>query len=136
MDPNNFFVGLDYRDRAHLYGDELGKYDLAIQDWSTLIKRDPEDSFYRVSRAKIYGVVGKYDLAIQDYNKAVKLDPKSVLAFYGRAKVYALKRNFPMAIEDLKKTMQLNPSFKSSVRKESAFDAMRNHPDFIKLIGK
>jgi hypothetical protein len=50
--------------------------------------------------------------------------------------VYALKRNFPLAIADLKKAMQFDPSFKDSARNEAAFDTIRKHPDFIKLVGE
>lgn len=134
--PDNLFVTLDYMQRAFCY-EKLGKFDLAIRDWSILIKMQPKDSSNYASRADLQNELGKHDLAIRDYSTAITLDPKANSSiYYGRALAYAAKKNIPKAITDLKKAIQLDPYYKEKAKKESRFDIIRQHPDFIGLTGK
>ena len=102
LNPGSMFTASDYKYRAYSY-EKIGKYDLAILDWSQIIKRETEDAFYYERRANLYGLVGKYHLAIQDYNKAVGLDPKNVLAYFGRPRCMPSTGMCPWPLKILKR---------------------------------
>jgi tetratricopeptide (TPR) repeat protein len=134
--PDDLFAGLDFMMRANLY-EELGKLDLAVRDWHTLIKRKQDDAYYYRKRGELYGRLGKYDQAIKDYNKAIALEPKgsaATVAYYGRALAYARKGDSKKAIQDLTKAIRLDPGYKNKARNEAEFGSIQNRPDFIKLI--
>lgn len=121
--------------RAVTY-ENLGKFDLAIRDWSKLIELKPKESGNYRARAENYAKLKKYDLAIKDYGKAVSLAPKEGALYYGRARIHALLKDKHKAIKDLTVAIQLSQSYKESARNEAAFDSVRQHADFIKLVVK
>jgi tetratricopeptide (TPR) repeat protein len=132
---DSFFITNDYMMRAIIY-EEMGKFDSAIRDWTTLIGMEPKESSNYGFRASCYYKLGKYDLAIKDYTAAITLNPKTPsYVYYGRATAYAAGKNTGKAIADLKKAIQLDPSYKDKARKEPKFDSLRKHRDFIKLLG-
>ncbi len=134
--PDHLFASHDYMLRAMSY-EKLGKFDLAIQDWTNLLKRKPDDPFYLSERADLYSKIGKYDQAIKDYGKSIALNPReAAAAYYGRALAYALKGDSRKSIQDLRNAIQLNPGYKANVRNEAGFNSLQQQPDFIKLIGK
>lgn len=134
--PDDLFAPHDYMLRAMSY-EKLGKFDLAIQDWNTLLKRKPDDPFYLSIRADLYSKIGKYDQAIKDYSKSIALKPReAVAAYYGRALIYAFKGDSRKSIQDLRNAIQLDPGYKAKVLSEAGFNSLQHHPDFIKLIGK
>ncbi len=135
--PDDLFAGLDFMMRANLY-EELGKLDLAVRDWDTLVKRKPGDALCYQRRGELYGKLGKYDQAITDLNKALTLEPKgygATAAYYRRALAYAQKGDSQKAIQDLTKAVQLDPSYKNKARSEKGFGPIRHLPAFIKLMG-
>src|SRR5256885_11149876 len=50
-----------------------GQYDLAIQDFASAIKRNPNDAAAFYSRGSSYFAKGQTDSAIQDFDKAINL---------------------------------------------------------------
>ena len=135
LDPDSLFITHDYMMRAATY-ENLGKFDLAIRDWSKLIELKPKESGNYRDRAENYGKLKKYDLAIKDYGKAISLAPKEVAAYYGRAQIHALLNDPSKVIQDLTVAIQLSPGYKVSARNDAAFGSVRQHPDFIRLVGK
>ncbi len=135
LDPDGLFVSSDYMMRAATY-ENLGKFDLSIRDWNKLIELRPDESYNYEARAENYVKLKKYSLAIKDYGKAVSLAPKEAALYYGRARIHVLLKDLPKAIQDLTVAIQLSPSYKESARNEATFDAVRQYPDFIKLVGK
>ncbi|MFZ1616180.1 MAG: hypothetical protein WAT41_02385 [Flavobacteriales bacterium] len=57
---------------------------LALKDYSTAIKLDPDNSFYYLERAD-YCLELKPKSAITDYSKAIKLSPTDCRGYLGRA---------------------------------------------------
>lgn len=134
--PDHLFASHDYMLRAMSY-EKLGKFELAIQDWTNLLKRKPDDPFYLGMRADLYSKIGKYDQAMKDYGKSIALNPgQAAAAYYGRALIYALKGDSRKSIQDLRNAIRLNPGYKANVRNEAGFNSLQHHPDFIKLLGK
>jgi len=135
--PDNLFATLDYSSRAESY-ELLGKFDLALKDWNVLHAKNPKDPGNLTHIAELYRKLGKYDRSLAYYNKAAALklkDYEARILYYGRAQTYAAKGDAGKAVGDLRILIQSDPGYKALARKEKAFDPIRNHPDFIKLIG-
>jgi tetratricopeptide (TPR) repeat protein len=134
LEPKNYYAFLF---RSQFYY-RIGKYDLALRDCDKVIilKTNSSDLYEdRIFRADLYSRLGKYDMAIKEYDNLIQLHPKYGSAYFARAKVYALRGMTPKAILDLKKAMELDPSRKTAARQEKQFDKIRNHPEFLRLIG-
>ncbi len=69
--------------RGNTY-DALHKYDLAIADYSEVIRLLPEFEYGYANRALVYCRKGNFQAAISDYDHALRLNPKNVYARYGR----------------------------------------------------
>lgn len=135
MDPESFFVSHDYMLRAITYED-LGKFALAIRDWSKLIELRPQEAHNYRTRAGLYGKVGRYEAALKDYSQAIALNPREgAETYYGRALLYASRGDSRKSIQDLRNAIQLDPGYKARARSEAGFGALRQDPDFIRLIG-
>lgn len=59
-----------YYKRAFFY-DLLGKYDLAIKDYSTSLSLNPSYAYSYLGRADMFRKIGECDLAQQDYEKVI-----------------------------------------------------------------
>ena len=117
IDPLDMYVAStapkpEYRaDAYNLRGwaqQQLGKDEIAIQDFSRAIELFPKTYFYR-NRGKSYSNLGKFDLGIADATKAIELDPKQGLAYFNRGLAYMQQKNNPPAIADFTKVMELDP---------------------------
>ena len=54
----------------------MAQYDRAIEDFSEVISKDPENANAYFNRGCCYDSVGELDLAIADYSIALELDMK------------------------------------------------------------
>lgn len=132
---DSLFIAGDYMLRAIIY-EEMGKFDLAVRDWTTLIKLEPENSSNYAFRASGYDKLGKYDLAVRDYDKALTLKPGGESwIYYGRAMTHAAGKDADKAVMDLKKAIQLDPGYRDKARTEPRFAILSRHPGFIRLTG-
>ncbi|NPU84789.1 MAG: tetratricopeptide repeat protein [Syntrophaceae bacterium] len=118
-------IGFNFKQRGIMY-EMIGRKNLALSDYSKAAELYGDDASRR----------GDYEFAIDQYNDAVKLKPERATLFYKRALVYALMGDSKKALTDLKKAMELDSSCKDSARKAPQFNSIRNHPGFIKLVGK
>jgi lipoprotein NlpI len=81
---------LSTRDRAMVFNirgnnyDALRKYDLAIADYSEVIRLLPDFEYGYANRALEQCRKGNYQAAIPDYDQALRINPKSAYARYGR----------------------------------------------------
>jgi tetratricopeptide (TPR) repeat protein len=63
---------VDYEWKAQIY-EFLGKYDLAIADYTKVIQENDDDELLFLSRGKIYLKTKNYQLAIDDFTKALEI---------------------------------------------------------------
>jgi tetratricopeptide (TPR) repeat protein len=99
-----FFVrGISY--------DNKQDYDRAIQDYSEVIRLDPNDARAFYARGNAYRDKQDYDRAIQDYNEAIRLDPNHSYVFTNRGNVYFYKQDYDRAIQDYNEAIRLDPNY-------------------------
>lgn len=109
----DFFVG--YCFRGELYRD-LGKYDLAMEDFNRAIQKNPAFVQAYLHRGDTYSRQNKYDSAIADYTKALELiqsdkntgDSERQLAYAKRSIAYREKGDIPGAVADANRVIALD----------------------------
>jgi tetratricopeptide (TPR) repeat protein len=100
-------------DGAFLYGDRVPRdqkeYDQAVEDYSALIRRDPNFPGAFFHRGDAWTKKGEYDKAIKDYSEAIRREPKSFEPFFNRGYARAKKGEYDKAIKDFDEVIRLNP---------------------------
>lgn len=88
--------------RANSY-ERLGKPELAIADYSVLIKANPKDDSAYEKRSKLYVAAGHLDKALSDANKAIDLYPGENPArlYRLRADIHKRSGHASLAAKDL-----------------------------------
>ena len=76
-----------YFDKGRDYGRD-GKYQLAINEYTTAIRLNPDASASYNNRGVAYHNLGQYERSIQDYDKAIQIDPTYALAYNNRGVAY------------------------------------------------
>ena len=65
--------------RGDYYND--GKYRLALDEFTTAIRLNPNYTYAYWYRGYAYYELGQYQRAIEDFDKAIQLDPDMALAY-------------------------------------------------------
>ena len=112
IDPN--LLSAAYVLRGNSYS-ELAKYDLAIRDYTTLIRMYPNAARYRVFRGRTYYLAKNYDRAIKELTDAIRLDPKGYVAYFWRALCHDAQRNVELALADTNASLARNPDHAASL---------------------
>ena len=80
----------------------------AIDDFSTVIRLDPQHEWAYYSRGECYALLEQYDLALADYDRALQLNPTNHFALAGRGIVFLKQKNYPKAIADFTEAIRIN----------------------------
>jgi tetratricopeptide (TPR) repeat protein len=88
---------------------DLGRYDVALQDFDRAIKLVPEYPDAYNSRALAQAGLGKYDLAIQDFDEAIRLDPNYAIAIFNRALTLQTMGRTDDAAKDFARAKEVGP---------------------------
>jgi tetratricopeptide (TPR) repeat protein len=94
-------------DRAEAY-QKVRRIDLAIDDYTEAIRRDPASSDHYDKRGALFSRNNAYDRAIADFNEAIRLQPKADY-FISRGNAYSLKGDPVRAIADYDEALKLEP---------------------------
>ncbi|MBR0780837.1 tetratricopeptide repeat protein [Bradyrhizobium iriomotense] len=92
--------------RASAYS-KKGAFELAVADYSELIRLHPQNVYAHYNRAYSYYQLGELDRAIADYGEAIRLNPKDQRAYYSRGVSYSTKGDFDRAIADYTRAIEL-----------------------------
>jgi len=92
--------------RGIAYG-ELGKFDLALEDYNQAIQFNPELADAYNNRGWTYQQMGKYDLAGQDFDAAIELKADFGIAYNNRGSVYRELGKIDLALADYSKAIEL-----------------------------
>lgn len=99
----NFWEYFFRANRKYIEGDFSG----AIEDYSEVIKLNPNYTDAYINRAICYAEQKKHKQAILDYNKAIELYPSYALTYNNRGCSYSELGNHEQAIQDYTKAMEL-----------------------------
>jgi tetratricopeptide (TPR) repeat protein len=85
------------------------EYQEAIDEMTTLIKRQPEEAGHYRFRAELFRIWGKLDRARRDYLKMIELMPDMAIAWNGLAEVDLQAGNYDKAHQSALKALELAP---------------------------
>jgi tetratricopeptide (TPR) repeat protein len=88
-----FFRGCAYED--------LGNYNLAVNDFTSAINIEPNNSIYLYFRGTLYIKLNKDDLAFNDFTKCIEIDGYPD-AYKDRGNIYIRRGKIDLAIQDYK----------------------------------
>ncbi len=114
--------GLYVRGYRHL---ENQKYDLAIADFSEVIKLKPDHFFARRERGEVRLILGQNDQAIADETEAIKINPESAEAHEFRGAAYFGNGDFDRAVDDISKAISLGSQRKAWAHAVRAISLLR-----------
>jgi len=125
LSAKNQSVAFYKRGNAHL---SLGDFDMAIDDYTKALAKNPnlsqafsqrgvayerkgklDQSMANVTRGKAYAKKAEYDMAIDEYTRAIKINPDNGDVYYRRGKVYAVMDKHDEAINDFTSALQQIP---------------------------
>lgn len=100
-------IMIAYNNRGYSYM-QLGKFDLAIEDFNVALKLSPTSMTYN-NRSQAFLKKGDSAKALADVFKAIELNPQSSLPYSNRAAVYIGMGKYESALADLDKAISITP---------------------------
>jgi lipoprotein NlpI len=94
--------------RGNTY-DALHKYDLAIADYTEVIRLLPDFEYGYANRALMHSRKGNYQAAIADYDQALRLNAMNTYARYGRGVARLRAGDAAGGNDDIKAALQSDP---------------------------
>jgi S1-C subfamily serine protease/uncharacterized protein len=89
---------------------DVGRFSEAVDDFTFVIRREPQIAGFYDNRQNAYRRSGRLDEALNDANKAIGLAPTYSFAFRGRANVYNDMGKYDLAVRDYDEAIQLAPN--------------------------
>jgi mitochondrial import receptor subunit TOM70 len=90
-----------------------GQYDLALNDFNTVINNDQADPKLRsnalTKRASLHMQQQDKDKSFEDFEKAISIDPENSDIYHHRGQVYLLIEELTNAVADFSKATEINP---------------------------
>lgn len=112
----------------------LGRFREAIRPLELAATHRPTDPALAVALGWCYKRTNKLAQAIDALNRAVRAHSEDALLHYNLACYWSLAGNPEKAVESLGIAFDLEPMFRTSVRDETDFDALRGNPEFERLV--
>ena len=91
--------------------DELGLYEMALENIDMAIDLDPNDDSYVSVKADLLYDMGRFDEAIEAYNEFIKVNPEFYGGYYRRGFMKDNLHDVDGAIDDYTTSIVLNPDF-------------------------
>lgn len=110
FDSLNFAAQDDLLRQKALHEIKQGNYTAAIELFSLLIKRNPQNVTAYNNRGLLYFQNGQFSHALADYNNALQLNPKLAKIYNNRANCYASMGQPMEALFDYERALDLNPA--------------------------
>ena len=89
-----------------LYYEELGNLKLAVQEYSQVIKINPQDMDCYYLRGRCYEKLEQWKLAVPDYSKAIEMEPSNANYYFFRGICYHQLKQVKLAIIDYKECLK------------------------------
>ena len=110
-----------------------GNFGQAIMELSLAIENEPGWVMPFFTLGVVYGNLGELDKAIQAWERATQLDADFAKAHYNLAVAYSHKAEKGLSIAALREAIRVDKAALSAAKTESAFDNIRNSPEFQEL---
>jgi tetratricopeptide (TPR) repeat protein len=94
---------------AVTYGDCLGEWKLAIEQYSKILKSRPRDLIIYANVAGYYSELGEKDKAIQTMEEFVANNPGNDLGHFNLGLYYIMQRRFDVAMQELDQAITVSP---------------------------
>ena len=92
-----------------------GDFAHAIQDFSQVLSRDPDNQEAVNNRGALYMTQGDYDHSIVDYTKALELNPDDPITTRNRCAAYFSKGDYANAMQDCNHALTIEPQNPSAL---------------------
>jgi lipoprotein NlpI len=103
-------------ERGIAYG-SIGRYDLAIADFTRALELDPANLNACANRGILYATIGNWDAAISDLSAVIAQDPNYAEALYSNRGIAFLQKGLcNAAVRDLKMALSMNRDDSLSLR--------------------
>lgn len=89
---------------------QLKHEDLALDDWKSSLKANPENINVLYDRADYYYNNEEYDLADADYDKIISIAPGNTLGYKGKGRNAASRKDYQKAIDYFNYAISLSPT--------------------------
>jgi tetratricopeptide (TPR) repeat protein len=110
-----------------MYYQEAGKYEKAIQSYTTILDREPDFYIAPYNIGYIYLVYLKdFERAIDYFTQTLSINPEYVEAYYNRGFAYELLKDADRSWNDYKKTLELYPNYEKAIEGLNRIDAYRD----------
>jgi tetratricopeptide (TPR) repeat protein len=106
-DENRALVHLQ---RGSMYR-RLGKYELALADFSESIRHDPTSELAWTGRGNAYRGLRLFEQAISDHTEAIRLKPDYATSYNNRGNVWQDLKNNERAIADYDMALKVDPNY-------------------------
>ncbi|MBK8148544.1 MAG: tetratricopeptide repeat protein [Acidobacteria bacterium] len=94
---------------------KAGKFKLAVDYYTELIKKEPGEAKWYLGRGAVYlNDLGDLKAAIKDFDQGIKLAPNEPVFYYNRGTAYVKQEEWKKAKADFDKHISLNPNFAES----------------------
>jgi tetratricopeptide (TPR) repeat protein len=97
-------------ERANLLT-KLGKYDTALIDLGTVLKKDPQNTNALISRGVLYREQGDFNAAIADFNQVLAQNPDFSPVYCSRAEVFMELGQTTNALADYNMALRISPDY-------------------------
>ncbi len=105
-------LAIAHNNRGDAYATK-GDFDLAIKDYNSAIKLNPNFSKPFNNRGVAFQKKGDYERALKDFDEAIRLSPDYARAFANRAETNQKRRDYQQAARDYDDAIRLQPDLKS-----------------------
>ena len=89
------------------------QYSVAVDIFSTVIKKDPKWAEAWNKRATVFYLMGKYQDSQNDIDKVLKLEKRHFGALSGQGLVQIKLKNYEKALKSYEKVKEIYPSMRS-----------------------
>jgi tetratricopeptide (TPR) repeat protein len=86
-------------------------FDLAIIDFNTAIRLEPDNAFIYLERGVVYMDIGDLDRSISDFTQALRIDPNYVDAYNSRGNAYYINKDYDRAISNYNQALRIDPNY-------------------------
>lgn len=115
---------------------EAGDYELALVKYFEAGALDPDLYTAKYNVAVVYVKTKEWDKALYNIRVLTAAEPNRAEGWFLAAKVNAVLKDYTSMYDDLMHAVELDRALKAEARKDGAFAAVRDDPEFVELVGE